>query len=76
MPEFDPCAELARLKQRRTAIAAGESESRIRFGDEETEYHKADPAALDREIARLERECAIAEGRTPARRRYAARARY
>lgn len=53
----DPCAEAARLRELRTAIITGQSESQIRFGDEEVRYAKADMAALDREIARLEAEC-------------------
>lgn len=67
----DPCAEAARLRELRTAIVSGKSESRVRFDTEEVEYHKADLPALDREIARFDRDCAIAEGRTASRTRFA-----
>lgn len=66
---IDPCAEAQRLKELRVAIASGQSESQVRFGDEEVRYFKADLAALDREIARYERECNPAAPR----RRYAKR---
>jgi len=42
--------------------------SRIRFDREDVAFFKADPSALDREIARLEAECARSQGR---RSRYA-----
>ena len=70
----DPCAEAARLRELRTLIITGRSESQIRFDVEEVRYHRADLAALDREIARLETACDIKEGRAPVRRRYAKRA--
>lgn len=70
----DPCAEAARLRELRTLIITGRSESQIRFDVEEVRYHRADLPALDREIARLEAACDIKEGRVPARRRFAKRA--
>lgn len=54
----DPCAEAERLRAIRTEIISGRSESQVRFGDEEVRYQKSDLAALNREIARLEAECA------------------
>lgn len=71
MAETDPCAEAARLRDLRTAIVTGQSESQIRFGDEEVRYFKADLAALDRLIAETERACAVAQGRPAPRRRWA-----
>jgi hypothetical protein len=71
MAETDPCTELARLKDLRTAIVSGQAEQSVRFGDEEVRYFKADLAALDRLIASTERDCAIASGRPAPRRRFA-----
>jgi hypothetical protein len=71
MVESDPCAEAARLRELRTAIVTGRSESQIRFGDEEVRYTAADLAALDRLIAETERACAVSLGRPLPRRRYA-----
>lgn len=71
MAETDPCAELTRLKDLRTAIVTGQAEQSIRFGEEEVRYYKADLTALDRLIASTERDCALASGQTPIRRRYA-----
>lgn len=71
MAETDPCAELARLKDLRTAIVTGQAEQSVRFGDEEVRYFKADLAALDRLIAATERDCAVASGRPAPRRRFA-----
>lgn len=67
----DPCAELERMRERRRELASSGGEKRIRFGQEETEYHAPNLAALDREIARLERECDAAQGLTPRRARFA-----
>lgn len=71
MPETDPCAELVRLKDLKTAIVTGQAEQSVRFGDEEVRYFKADLTALDRLIAATERDCALASGRPAPRRRYA-----
>lgn len=70
----DPCAEAERLRALRTLIITGRSESQIRFDVEEVRYHKADLTALDREIARLDAACDLAQGRQPPRRRFAKRA--
>ena len=67
----DPCAELARLRAIRTAVITGESETSIKHGDDAVEFGKADIVELDREIVRLERECALSLGQTPQPRRYA-----
>lgn len=71
MAETDPCAELVRLRDLRTAIVTGQAESQIRFVDEEVRYYAADLAALDRLITATERECALATGLTAPRRRFA-----
>ena len=74
MPEVDPCAKAEELRELRLAIISGKSESQIRFDREEVRYFSANLGALDREIARLERECDIAQGKP--RRRYAKRMRF
>lgn len=71
MAEIDPCAELVRLRDLKTAIVTGRAEQSIRFGDEEVRYFKADLAALDRLIAATERDCAAASGQPAPRRRFA-----
>lgn len=74
MLETDPCAKAEELRERRREIIAGKSESMIRFGQEEIRITPANLDRLDREIARLERECDIAQGKP--RRRYAKRMRF
>lgn len=71
---IDPCAEVARLRELRTLIITGRSESQIRFDVEEVRFHKADLAALDREIERLQGACDLQNGVAPRRRRFAKRA--
>lgn len=71
---IDPCAEAERLRAIRTAIITGKSESLIRFDVEEVRFHKADMAALNAEIARLESACDLVNGVVPTRRRFASRA--
>ena len=67
----DPCAELARLRTIRTAVVSGERETSIKHGDDAVEFGKADIVELDREITRLERECAASCGQTAPPRRHA-----
>lgn len=71
MAETDPCAELARLKDLRTAIVTGQAEQSIRFRDEEVRFFEADLDALDRLIASTERDCALSRGQRAPRRRFA-----
>ena len=71
---IDPCAEATRLREIRTLIVTGRSESQIRFDVEEVRYHKADLSALDRLISEYDRACAIRNGETPKRTRFAKRA--
>jgi len=75
MPDADPCAEAARLRAIRTAIATGDTVSQAAFGQDRVAYFKADLALLEREIARADRECAVAEGRTVKRTRFAIKGR-
>ena len=67
----DHCAEAVRLREIRTALATGDGIASVRNADEEVRYFKGDAAALDRLIAFHERECALANGETPKRRRFA-----
>lgn len=76
MPDEDPCATLAKLRERKVALATGEIEKRIRFGAEETEYHDADIKTLDRLIAEYESLCAAHLGQPVKRTRYAKGARF
>tara|TARA_R110002020_G_scaffold266483_33_gene481492 strand:- start:8317 stop:8556 length:240 start_codon:yes stop_codon:yes gene_type:complete len=71
----DPCTKAARLREVRTAIATGDTVSKARFGEDEMAYFKANLDLLDREIVEADRLCAIQEGRTPKRTRYAIRGR-
>ncbi len=72
----DPCTRAAELRALRADLVSGQVPSRIRFDREEVAFFRADPAALDREIARLEAACARSQGRrsryavTPRLRRY------
>ena len=70
----DPCAEAARLRELLTAMAAGGSVALSRFGEDEVRFHKGDPARLERLIAEYDRACAIQNGDTPKRTRFAKRA--
>lgn len=74
MPDIDPCAKAEELRELRLAIISGKSEKLVRFDREQVEYYRGDPSLLAEEIARLERECAIAQGKP--RRRYAKRMRF
>lgn len=67
----DHCAEAERLRGIRTALAAGDGIASVRNADEEVRYFKGDAAALDRLIDFHERECALANGEAPKRRRFA-----
>ncbi len=71
MAETDPAAELARLKDLRTAIVTGRAEQSVRFGEEEVRYFAADLDALDRLIAATQRDCALLSGAPVPRRRFA-----
>lgn len=68
----DPCAEAARLREIRTAIATGDTVSKVRFGDEEIAYYSANLELLEREIVEADKACALQNGEAPKRRRYAA----
>ncbi len=59
----DPCAVISALKKIRLRIIAGESEVRVRFGDDDVSFKSANLNTVDAEIARLEPECAAQEGR-------------
>ena len=72
----DPCIRAAELKAVRRQIAAGEQVRSKQFGEDRVEFFRADPSMLDREIRAAERECAIAEGKTPKRNRFAIRGRF
>lgn len=72
----DPCAEAERLRALRRLIVTGEQPSTVRFGDEEVRYARADLAALDREIAALDKACAAWSGRPEPRTRFAKRIRF
>lgn len=74
MPEVDPCAKAEELRATRLAIISGKGEIEIQFDREKVRYSSANLGALDREIARLERECDVAQGKP--RRRYAKRMRF
>lgn len=71
MPVETPCAKAARLRELRTAIATGEGVQRIQSGDESVAYHSANLALLEREIAEADRLCAVSEGRSAKRSRFA-----
>ncbi|WP_375261846.1 gpW family head-tail joining protein [Palleronia sp.] len=67
----DPCVEAAELKKIRRDLIAGEKATAVRFGEDEVRYTKADLPRLDGLIAEAEKQCAITEGKTPKRTRYA-----
>lgn len=68
---IDPCAEAARLRQKLSDIATGEAVAASRFGPDETRFNKADTTELKKLIEHYDRQCAIANGETPKRSRYA-----
>jgi len=70
MAEKDWCQEAIDLRQLRRDIAAGQSVSETRFGEDMVKFAKADSAGLDRLIAEADRECDKASGKQT-RRRYA-----
>lgn len=67
----DPCIEAAELKKIRRDLITGEKASVVRFGEDEARFTKADMARLDGLISEAEKQCAIAEGKTPKRTRFA-----
>lgn len=72
MPDLiNPCEEAARLRAIRTAIATGDTVAQAGFGQDRVAYFKANLDLLEREITRLDRECAVAEGRSTKRTRFA-----
>jgi len=70
---IDHCAEARRLTELLTAIATGTSVASARFGDEEIRYHKADTTRLERLIEYHSQQCALSNGETPKRSRFAKR---
>lgn len=75
MPD-DPCQEAIDLRQARRDLVLGEKASLVRFGEDEVRFTAADIDRLDAMIAEADKQCAIAEGRTPKRNRFAMRARF
>lgn len=71
MPETDPCAEAARLRGIRTAIATGDTVAQAGFGEDRVSYFKANLDLLERLIEEADGACAIQEGRARKRKRYA-----
>ena len=72
----DPCIEAAELKKIYRDISAGVAVSEIRHDDKSVSYTKADLPRLKSLIEEAERQCAIVEGRTAKRTRYAMGARF
>ncbi|PTW53911.1 hypothetical protein C8N35_11531 [Breoghania corrubedonensis] len=72
----DPCAVAERLRSIRLTIVAGGQAERVRFGEEEVEYSRANLTLLEREIAKFEDACILKNGGRVKRRRYARRIRF
>lgn len=73
MTSIDWCAKHAELVAIKEKIATGRAVKSARFGEDEVEYFKADPARLDQLIDEAARECATASGRPHRPRRRAIR---
>ena len=70
MPELeDPCEEAKVLRNALRDLAMGQTVARVRWGEDEVAYGKADVASLRQLLASAETRCLAAQGKT--RRRYA-----
>lgn len=64
----DPCALWPVLQSVYDRLVAGEMVVKARFGDDETEYQRADLKALAARIRELRAECSARHGTAPHRR--------
>jgi hypothetical protein len=64
----DPCALLPKFQELHDRLIAGENVVKARFGDDEKEWQRGDVSAIAKRIRELKNECALRQGRRPARR--------
>lgn len=69
-----PCDVLILLKRIRLRLIAGETEIRVRFGEDDVTFKPASMSNIESEIRRLQPECDKAEGRPVTRTRTAFKA--
>lgn len=72
MSDVDWCARAQALRERYEALRDGESVAEVRFGEDTVKYSRGDIGLLLADLREAERLCALSQGATPRRRRYAA----
>lgn len=62
LPNIDWCARAIMFRDAYDSLVMGKSKARVRFGDDEVQYSRADISRLEQLMREAERNCALASG--------------